>query len=212
MSSFQRIAVQRSRQYKSSGVKSYVHAMRKYGFNATKPGPYFQAKVFGSQGKFGAAGGRVRTHYALKKREATASATGTSQSYSKAATSEADDGQVGDVPAEDVQNDSLYLCEVSIGTPAQKLYLDFDTGSSDLWVGAPRNDVSNYCAYVPRSGQLNCPKARKVKPVLKTNKSSLMPPSLALSRSSAARLGRSPMAMDLPPAVTLELTSLISAG
>jgi hypothetical protein len=44
------------------------------------------------------------------------------------------DDQVGQVGADDVQNDAMYLAEVEIGTPSQKLNLDFDTGSADLWV------------------------------------------------------------------------------
>ena len=36
--------------------------------------------------------------------------------------------------AEDVEQNALYLATVSIGTPAQNLKLDFDTGSADLWV------------------------------------------------------------------------------
>lgn len=72
----------------------------------------------------------MRAHYILQKREQTSSVDGV---QNKAA-APSEGTSEGEVPAEDIQNDSLYLCEVSIGTPAQKLYLDFDTGSSDLWV------------------------------------------------------------------------------
>lgn len=104
--------------YQKSGTKSYVRTMRKYGFTPTKPGPYTFATTMQQTGRpytDKPIGGRVYARRLLQKR-----------------TGEGD--QVGQVGADDVQNDAMYLAEVGIGSPAQKLKLDFDTGSADLWV------------------------------------------------------------------------------
>ncbi|KAF8319645.1 acid protease [Clavulina sp. PMI_390] len=57
------------------------------------------------------------------------------------------------VPANDVQNDLEYVVPVAIGTPPVITNLDFDTGSSDLWVWSsllPSNvDKSAHNVYDP---------------------------------------------------------------
>lgn len=104
--------------YKRSGTKSYVHLIRKYRFHPTKPGPYTLSSSIQQTGRpytDKPIGGRAHIRQLVRKKSTTSD-------------------EVGEVPAEDVQNDSMYLATVGIGTPAQNLKLDFDTGSADLWV------------------------------------------------------------------------------
>jgi hypothetical protein len=106
--------------YQRHGTKAYVSAMRRYGFQPTKPGPYFP-KFTNAAGTSGRVATGVKPGHALK---------GLLKKIKG-------DDKPGEVTAQDIQNDTEYLCEVSIGTEPQKVMLDFDTGSADLWVWLP---------------------------------------------------------------------------
>lgn len=83
----------RNTNYKASGTKSYVYLLNRFGFQPTQPGPYYhQNKVvqrgLAPEGFKKPVGGRLHHQRVLVKK------TG-------------DGDQVGEVTAEDQQNDSM---------------------------------------------------------------------------------------------------------
>ncbi len=109
-----------------------VHQVRNNKF-AGRHGPLALAKAYNKFGAqmpddLSAAVARITAELGLERRS-TGSATTTPEQY-----------------------DSEYLTPVSIGTPAQVLNLDFDTGSSDLWVFSselPKSSINGQAIYTP---------------------------------------------------------------
>ncbi|KAL9089166.1 MAG: hypothetical protein Q9159_002726 [Coniocarpon cinnabarinum] len=131
-----RVPLYKNIKHVRSGPKSYARALAKFGINPTKEGPIYRGSEAESRGVLSAAKGAlmgaqtlVRENVLLKRDTAS------------------DEGD--HVPATDIEHDAEYLCPVEIGSPAQKLMLDFDTGSSDLWVWSdklPSNVKSEYAS------------------------------------------------------------------
>ncbi|OBT60987.1 hypothetical protein VE03_09651 [Pseudogymnoascus sp. 23342-1-I1] len=122
--SYSKIKVIPNKDYQRSGPKSYVYLLQKWGFQPTLPGPYVHVDRVVRQGLgfgfFKKIIGKNRIDSALAKRDGPEEAAAAVETR--------------EVPTEDIQHDSIYLSEVYIGTPPQKLLLDFDTGSADTWV------------------------------------------------------------------------------
>ncbi|QDS67826.1 hypothetical protein FKW77_007264 [Venturia effusa] len=135
MSSIQqtRVPVYENPHYKKSGIKSYVWLLQKYGFKPTLDGPFFRERSIHSE-KDGAQKKALGLNeiYELRKSHHHKKSSAPSVEGSQLSTADPSSTKGSKATTDDQQNDSMYLTPVIVGN--QTMVLDFDTGSSDLWV------------------------------------------------------------------------------
>lgn len=109
------------------------------------------ASIFGGESSSVAPAPAATSSAASTEGSDAASATAATTGHSSATTSvTAASGETGEVTATPEENDSEYLEPVTIG--GQKLTLDFDTGSADLWVfssSLPSSESSGHTTFDP---------------------------------------------------------------
>jgi len=130
--SFVLVKLERNERWAPNGAMDYARSARRYKFGPTAHTPVFYSHKHGVV---------MRRHH------------GRVHHPGKSTTAPNMTGE-GEVTAEDIQNDLEYACPVTIGTPGVTLKLDFDTGSSDLWVWSSEyrgstSDTSQHSIYDP---------------------------------------------------------------
>ncbi|KAL8292136.1 hypothetical protein RQP46_001602 [Phenoliferia psychrophenolica] len=99
------LALKRNDKYTYNGAAALAKAAHRYGFKKVQQGYIFSSSGVGSP--------------VMRKKHHTSAVAGEGET---------------EVPVTDIQSDLEYVVDVKIGTPGVTLALDFDTGSSDLWV------------------------------------------------------------------------------
>jgi hypothetical protein len=199
----------------------YLHFLD--GFDSTKPGPYFYAKQFQSQGKFGGVGGRMRTTHVLRKRHHhhKPAPQGKIVPFFTRALRLTKDKSLHRLilhrliphrlihQAVAVHPHHLSRKLVKLRPKTSRTTPSTSAQSRLVLLHKPCTLTSTLDLLTSGSGPPNCPRALSAKLMRRTSKLHSTRPSLAHSRSSAALLGRSRMVMVRPLVETLVRTPSI---
>ena len=129
-----KVRMVRNPQYVPKGTGDLAGVCRKFEITPTLPTPFtmIHTMVDNTGQAFNNAGQAIAGVFTPKGSSATQ--TSHPRMVTRMVKKPDSTGKIGHVDATDIQNDSEYLAPVSIGTPQQTFNLNFDTGSSDLWL------------------------------------------------------------------------------
>ncbi|KAF9512925.1 hypothetical protein BS47DRAFT_1344866 [Hydnum rufescens UP504] len=145
------LSLAKNNHWKPHGPKDYARSVRKWGIKPTANTTFFiHENILKRRGETKSKRSKRRSFLSnLFRGEGGKKQYGASADHTPGSSTEG-----AEVPAEDVQNDLEYVVPVTIGTPGVTLNLDFDTGSSDLWVWSSfikttRHNLQGHTIYNP---------------------------------------------------------------